>query len=190
VRRLLKQISQCRVCEKDLPCGPRPILRISSQARVLMVGQAPGIRVHLSGIPWRDPSGERLRRWLGVDDETFYDPRRFAIVPMGMCYPGTGANGDLPPRPECAPLWHSQILAQMPHIKLTILIGRYAHLKFLPETRSDTLTTTVAAWSAREPSFMALPHPSPRNLAWFKRNPWFETDVLPILRTRVGQALS
>jgi uracil-DNA glycosylase len=154
-----------------------------------MVGQAPGVKVHESGIPWHDASGIRLRQWLGVEESVFYDARRFAIVPMGMCYPGRGRSGDLPPRPECAPLWHDRIFSLMPRIRLTILIGQYAQAKFLGERRRATLTETVAAWKSYAPEFIALPHPSPRNLNWFKQNPWFDKQVIPALRMRVQQAL-
>jgi uracil-DNA glycosylase len=187
---LLKEIKDCRVCERYLPLGPRPILRISPSARILLVGQAPGIKVHESGVPWKDASGIRLRQWLEVDEPTFYDARRCAIVPMGMCYPGRGTGGDLPPRPECAPLWHDRIFALMPQIRLTILIGQYALAKFLGERRQPTLAQTVAAWESYAPQFIALPHPSPRNLNWLKLNPWFEKDVVPMLRRRVKQALA
>lgn len=190
LRALLTDIQACRVCAAHLPLGPRPILRISPSARILMVGQAPGVKVHESGIPWNDPSGIRLRQWLGVEESVFYDARKFAIVPMGMCYPGRGTSGDLPPRPECAPLWHDRILALMPKIRLTIVIGQYAQARFLAEHRKPTLTETVAAWESYAPQFIALPHPSPRNLSWFKQNPWFEREVVPMLRKRVEEALA
>ncbi|HEY4340590.1 MAG TPA: uracil-DNA glycosylase family protein [Steroidobacteraceae bacterium] len=187
---MLDEIRACRVCEAHLPLGPRPILRISPSARILMVGQAPGVKVHESGIPWRDASGIRLRQWLGVEESVFYDARLFAIVPMGLCYPGRGRSGDLPPRPECAPLWHDRIFSLMPQIRLTILIGQYALAKFLGDRRRATLTETVAAWESYAPQFIALPHPSPRNLNWMKQNPWFDEKVVPELRLRVRQALS
>ena len=190
LRALLTEIQACRVCEAQLPLGPRPILRISPSARILMVGQAPGVKVHESGIPWHDPSGIRLRQWLGVEESVFYDERKFAIVPVGMCYPGRGASGDLPPRPECAPLWHDRILALMPKIRLTILIGQYAQARFLGGHRRPTLTETVAAWQSHAPQFIALPHPSPRNRNWLKQNPWFQEEVVPMLRKRVEQALA
>lgn len=187
---LLREIQACRVCEAHLPLGPRPVLRMSPSARILMVGQAPGIKVHESGIPWHDASGARLREWLAVDESVFYDPRRFAIVPMGMCYPGRGASGDLPPRPECAPLWHHRIFALMPEIRLTLLIGRYAQARFLARRSGSNVTETVAAWESHAPRFVALPHPSPRNRNWLKQNPWFEQAVIPMLRERVKAALA
>ncbi len=186
---LLLEIGRCRVCEAHLPLGPRPILRISPSARILMVGQAPGLKVHESGIPWNDASGRRLREWLGVDDATFYDARKFAIVPMGLCYPGRGKSGDLPPRPECAPLWHDRILPFMPRVALTILIGRYAQAKFLGAERSATLAETVQAWRDHAPRYIALPHPSPRNVSWFLQNPWFDEEIVPMLQGRVRSAL-
>ncbi|HEY4342686.1 MAG TPA: uracil-DNA glycosylase family protein [Steroidobacteraceae bacterium] len=187
---MLDEIRACRVCEAHLPLGPRPILRFSRSARILMVGQAPGVKVHESGIPWHDASGIRLRHWLGVEESTFYDARLFAIVPMGMCYPGRGRSGDLPPRPECAPLWHDRIFSLMPQVRLTILIGQYALAKFLGDRRRPTLTETVAAWESYAPQFVALPHPSPRNLNWMKQNPWFDEKVVPAVQLRVRQALA
>lgn len=187
---LLTEIQACRVCEAHLPLGPRPIVRISPSARILMVGQAPGLKVHESGIPWHDASGKRLREWLGVEESVFYDARRFAIVPMGLCYPGRGRSGDLPPRPECAPLWHERILWSMPQIKLTILIGQYALAKYLGERRQATLTETVAAWKSYAPKFITLPHPSPRNQNWLKQNSWFDREIIPMLRKRVADALA
>ena len=187
---LLSEIRACRVCEAHLPLGPRPIVRIAPSARILMVGQAPGLKVHESGIPWNDASGKRLREWLGVEESVFYDPRRFAIVPMSLCYPGRGHSGDLPPRPECAPLWHERILSSLPHIRLTILIGQYALAKYLGERRQTTLTETVAAWKSYAPQFITLPHPSPRNQNWLKQNPWFDREIVPMLRKQVANALA
>ena len=186
---LLTQARACTVCAPHLPHPPRPVLRASPTARLLIVGQAPGRRVHETGIPWNDPSGDRLRLWLGMTRETFYDESRIAIVPTGLCYPGTVKGSDLPPRPECAPLWHPQLRAAMPAIQLTLLIGAYAQAWYLGARRGRTLADTVAAWRDVAPDFLPLPHPSPRNRAWFKRHPWFETDVLPMLRKRVGDAL-
>jgi uracil-DNA glycosylase len=186
---LRTEIQACRVCEAHLPLGPRPIVRISPSARILMVGQAPGLKVHESGIPWHDASGKRLREWLGVEESLFYDARRFAIVPMGLCYPGRARSGDLPPRPECAPLWHERILSSMPQIRLTILIGQYALARYLGERRQATLTETVAAWKSYAPQFITLPHPSPRNQNWLKQNPWFSQEVLPMVRKQVRLAL-
>ncbi|MEQ5841254.1 uracil-DNA glycosylase family protein [Paraburkholderia acidicola] len=187
---LLREIRACTVCAKHLPHGPRPVVRASTKARILIVGQAPGARVHASGIPWNDASGKRLRTWLDVDDTTFYDETQFAIVPMGFCYPGKGKSGDLPPRPECAPLWLDRLLALMPHIELTLLIGQYAQRHFLAERRKASLADTVAAWRDYAPAVIALPHPSPRNIAWFVRHPWFDKEILPMLRERVGKLLA
>lgn len=187
---LLDEIRACRVCESELPDGPRPIVSAAPAARILLIGQAPGRRVHASGVPWDDPSGDRLREWLRVDRETFYDPARLALVPMGFCFPGSGASGDLPPRPECAPLWHGRLLAGLPEIRLTLLVGRHAQSSYLPaEERSRSLTDAVRAWRDRDSSVLALPHPSPRNNRWLVRNPWFESELLPVLRRRVGRAL-
>jgi len=187
---LLAQIRACRACEAHLPHGPRPVLQVGRLARVLVVGQAPGARVHASGVPWDDKSGERLRDWMGVDRETFYDPDRVALVPMGYCYPGRGASGDLPPRPECAALWLERVLAEMPHIRLTLLVGAYAQRKFLADARRASLTDTVAAWRDFGPSRLPLPHPSPRNQGWFKHHPWLERELLPVLKARVAAALA
>jgi len=182
---LLVEVRACRLCEAHLPLGPRPIVRADRRARVLIVGQAPGTRVHATGIPWNDPSGDRLRAWLGVDRDVFYDERRFAIVPTGFCYPGRGRGGDLPPRPECAPLWHPKLRPLLPEIGLTLLVGQYAQAFYLAERRKGTLTDTVRAWRSYLPEFLPLPHPSPRNTRWLAVNPWFERDVVPVLRGRV-----
>ena len=189
---LLDRIAACRVCEPFLPLGPRPVVRASDpRAKILIVGQAPGTRVHASGIPWDDASGKRLRGWLGVEPDAFYDESKFAIVPMGFCYPGRGTGGDNPPRPECAPLWHDAVLKTLPDITLTLLIGTYAHGYYLRERRKPTLGDTVKAWRDYEPSgFIPLVHPSPRNQIWLKRNPWFEAEVVPHLRERISQALA
>jgi uracil-DNA glycosylase len=182
---LLAEVRACRVCEAHLPLGPRPVLRADARARVLIVGQAPGTRVHATGIPWNDPSGDRLRAWLAVDRDAFYDERRFAIIPAGLCYPGRGRSGDLPPRPECAPLWHPRLRALLPDIGLTLLVGQYAQAFYLGDRRKGTLTDTVRAWVEYLPEFLPLPHPSPRNTRWLAVNPWFEQDVIPALRKRV-----
>ncbi len=186
---LLAEIRACRVCAADLPLGPRPVLRASSTARLLIVGQAPGRRVHETGIPWNDPSGDRLRAWLELEREQFYDERRIAIVPAGLCYPGSGTRGDLPPRPQCAPLWHPRLRALMPRIELTLLIGQYAQAFYLGTRRKRCLRETVQAWRDYLPEFLPLPHPSPRNQLWFKHNPWFEEEVIPMLRRRVAMIL-
>jgi len=186
---LLDEVRQCRVCEKCLPMGPRPVLSAEESATILIIGQAPGIRVHKSRVPWDDPSGKRLRQWMDVSDETFYDPSKIAIVPMGFCYPGTGKSGDMPPRPECAPLWHQRILDQLPNIELILLIGQYAQKYYLRDKAYKTLTETVRNHQDYGPKFLPLPHPSPRNQFWIKKNPWFETDIIPILQKQTKTAL-
>jgi uracil-DNA glycosylase len=186
---LLAEIRSCRVCAEHLPLGPRPVVQASAGARLLIVGQAPSLTVHKTGVPWDDKSGEQLRRWLGVDRATFYDAARIALMPMGYCYPGRGNSGDLPPRKECAPLWQDRLLAQMPRIELTLLIGQYAQRHFLGKTARANVTETVEAFADYAPRFIPLPHPSPRNTGWFKHHPWFESEVLPVLRERVRHAL-
>ena len=186
---LISEIRACHLCEANLPLGPRPILRASSTARILIVGQAPGRRVHETGIPWNDVSGDRLRLWLQMTREQFYDPRYVAIVPTGMCFPGSGPRGDAPPRPECAPLWHPKLLALMPKIQLTLLIGQYAQAYYLGKRRKKTLRETVMAYREYQPEFLPLPHPSPRNQLWLKQNPWFEAAVLPLLKIQVQLVL-
>ncbi len=176
----------CRVCERHLPLGPRPVLRAASSARLMIVGQAPGTRVHETGIPWNDRSGERLREWLQIPADVFYDETKVAIVPMGFCYPGVDAKGgDKPPRPECAPLWHAPLRAGLPKVELTLLVGMYAQKHYLGKRRQKTLTETVRHWRDYLPDFLPLPHPSWRNTAWLKKNPWFERELLPELRKRV-----
>ncbi len=189
---LLDEIAACRVCEAYLPLGPRPVLRASDPAaRILVVGQAPGTKVHASGIPWDDASGKRLRDWLGVTPDEFYDESLFAIMPLGFCYPGRGKGGDNPPRPECAPLWHARVRAFLPDIQLTLLIGAYAHAYYLGDRRKASLGETVKAWQDYlDDGFLPLVHPSPRNQMWLRRNPWFETDIVPFLRERVRSCLS
>jgi uracil-DNA glycosylase len=187
---LLRDIRACTICAPVLPHAPRPVVVASEQSRVLIIGQAPGARVHASGVPWSDASGNRLRTWLDVDAATFYDAARFALVPMGFCFPGRGASGDLPPRPECAAHWHRDLLAHMRSVRLTLLIGQYAQRFGLGDAFSKTSTDTLVRWREFGPLVIPLPHPSPRNIAWFKRNPWFEAEVLPTLRERVAQALA
>jgi uracil-DNA glycosylase len=182
---LLREIRACRLCEAQLPLGPNPVLRASAGARLLIVGQAPGTRVHASGIPWDDASGRRLREWLHLEAVTFYDEQRVAIVPMGFCYPGKAGSGDAPPRPECRATWHPRLMPLMPKVGLTLLIGQYAQAYFLGARRKPSLGETVRAWRDYLPAHLPLPHPSPRNVAWFKANPWFEAEVLPVLRERV-----
>jgi len=182
---LLSAVRECRVCERHLPLGPRPVLRAGETARILVVGQAPGVRVHATGVPWDDPSGERLRAWMGLDAHGFYDESRIAIIPMGYCYPGKGNGGDLPPRRECATLWLDHLLDKLPQIELTLLIGLHAQRHFLGNRRKRSLTETAKAWREFAPNYIPLPHPSPRNTPWFKRNPWFEHQLLPVLRERI-----
>ena len=182
---------RCSVCSAHLPLGPRPVFRVSPTARLLIIGQAPGTRVHESGIPWNDASGRRLRAWMGVGEDAFYDTTRVAIVPMGFCYPGTDARGgDRPPRPECAPLWHGRLIGPMGGVALTLLVGSYAQARYLPGGRSRSLAERVAGWRAYAPTRFPLPHPSWRNTAWLKRHPWFEAEVLPALRARVAAVLA
>ncbi len=183
---ILAAARACRVCAEYLPLGPRPVLRAEPGAGLMIIGQAPGTRVHESGTPWDDRSGDRLRDWLAIPKERFYDAGRIAIVPMGFCYPGVDAKGgDKPPRPECAPLWHPPLLAALPKVKLTLLVGLYAQGHYLGKRRQKNLTETVRAWRDYLPDYLPLPHPSWRNTAWLKKNPWFETDLLPELRKRV-----
>lgn len=181
----------CTLCADHLPLGPRPVFRMSRTARLLIVGQAPGTRVHETGIPWNDASGQRLREWLSVDPETFYDESRIAILPIGFCYPGRyDRGGDLPPRRECAPLWHRRLTAHMPDLALVLLVGQYAQAYYLGRRRRGSLTATVAAWRDYLPDYLPLPHPSWRNTAWLRRNPWFDSELLPELRLRVGRIVA
>lgn len=187
---LLAEVRACRRCESHLPLGPRPVLRVAATARLLIVGQAPGTRVHETGIPWHDPSGERLRQWLAMGREAFYDTARIAIIPTGLCYPGRApGGGDRPPRPECAPLWHPPLRALLPEIRLTLLVGGYAQAYQLGPRRRSTMTETVRAWPDYLPEFLPLPHPSWRTTAWQRRNPWFDSELLPELRRLVAAAL-
>lgn len=185
---LLVDIRKCHACEQHLPLGPRPVLQASETARILVVGQAPGARVHTTGIPWNDPSGERLRTWMGMDTDRFNDESQIAIIPMGYCYPGRGNGGDLPPRRECATLWLDHLLAKLPQIELTLLIGLHAQRHFLGNRRKQSLTETVKAWHEFAPEYLPLPHPSARNTPWFQRNPWFELELLPVLQDRIKRA--
>jgi len=190
LEKLLAEVRACRLCEKHLPLGPRPTLRVNKAARVMIVGQAPGTKVHETGIPWNDPSGDRLRGWMQVERDTFYDESRFAIIPVGFCYPGRGKGGDLPPRPECAPKWHPLLAGHLPHIELVILCGQYAHEYYLGGRRRKTLAETVRHYKDFGPRFFPLPHPSPRNMLWFKKNPWLEVEVIPALRERLARTFS
>ncbi|MEM7271904.1 MAG: uracil-DNA glycosylase family protein [Actinomycetota bacterium] len=186
---LLTRIRACTVCADALGHEPRPVVQAGAGASIVIVGQAPGRRVHESGIPWDDPSGRTLRQWLDITTEQFYDPNVVALVPMGFCYPGKAASGDKPPRKECAPLWHEPLLAELPADRLEIVIGIYAQARYLPE-RADTLTATVARWADYLPNQIPLPHPSPRNRHWLTKNPWFEAETVPALRDRVNEVLS
>lgn len=185
---LIASVKQCRLCEESLPLGPRPVLQIDPRARILIAGQAPGRRVHESGVPFDDPSGDRLREWLGITREVFYDPTKIAILPMGFCYPGTGKSGDLPPRPECEPAWRHQLLQHLQEIRLTLVIGQYAQKSHLPQAKKN-LTETVRSWKDYGNGVIPLPHPSPRNNIWLKKNPWFNESLLPHLREAVHDAL-
>lgn len=181
-------VRRCRLCEKQLQAGPRPIFQVSSRSRILIAGQAPGARVHATGVPFDDASGDRLREWMGVDRNVFYSADSVAILPMSFCFPGTGASGDLPPIPLCATTWRQRLLDQLKEIRLTLVIGRYAQAWHL-QTVKTNLTETVRNWNKFAPGIVPLPHPSPRNNIWLKKNPWFERDVLPALRKKVSKAL-
>ena len=186
---LLAEVRACTICAAHLPLGPRPVLQIAPSARLLIAGQAPGRKVHESGVPFDDASGERLRDWLGITREVFYDPRQVAIVPMGFCYPGTGRSGDLPPRQECAPAWRAPLLSALKRLRLTLVVGQYAQAYHLPGDDAP-LTARVQGWRQQWPEVVPLPHPSPRNNLWLKRNPWFEAELVPALRARVQQVLA
>lgn len=187
---LLAQVRACRRCEPQLPLGARPLLQVDCRARILVVGQAPGRKAHAAATPFPDVSGDRLRNWMGVDRARFYDPGRIAILPMAFCYPGTGNSGDLPPPPECARHWRSRLLAHLPRVELTLLVGRYALAWHLPETARQPLGTIVENWETYWPRLLPMPHPSPRNQRWLRERPWFEQRVLPLLRARVGELLA
>jgi len=185
LRWLVREAAGCTLCKADLPLGPRPVFQVQNTARILVAAQAPGTKVHASGRPFTDASGDRLREWMGVSSETFYDPSRVAILPMGFCYPGRGKSGDLPPRSECAPAWRQRFLDLLPDLELTLVIGQYAHAWHLKGRQQRTLTETVRDWRAFGPVVIPLPHPSPRNNLWLKRNPWFADELLPVLARRV-----
>jgi uracil-DNA glycosylase len=182
---LIEKARECTECVESLPYGVNPIFQVSESARILLIGQAPGVRVHQTGIPFDDSSGDRLRQWMGVGKEIFYDASNIAIMPMGFCYPGKGKSGDLPPRKECAPLWHQSFLTFMPNIRLTLLIGQYSQSFYLGNNAKSTLTETVRHWETYWPQFLPLPHPSPRNNIWLKKNLWFENEVVPALQDKI-----
>lgn len=186
---LRQQIRHCQECAAHLPHAPRPVLSASHDARLLIIGQAPGAKVHASGIAWQDASGNRLREWLGLDEAQFYNENLVAILPMGFCYPGKALSGDLPPRRECAPKWHAQVLDQLPNISLTLLVGQYAQKHYLKD-KPKTLTETVRHWQDYMPRYFPLPHPSPRNQIWLRKNPWFEAEVLAPLRRAVQRTIT
>lgn len=185
---LLDRVRACTICQDHLPHAPRPVIQAHPEAKLLIIGQAPGTKVHETGIPWNDASGQRLRQWLDLPPELFYDPKHIAIVPMGLCYPGKGKSGDLPPRPECAPHWHPRVIPQLPNVGMTLLIGQYAQQYYL-SNKPKTLTETVKQWQTWAPQYLPLPHPSPRNTLWLKKNPWFEAQVVPYIRDHVHQHL-
>ena len=189
--RVLAEVRACRICAAELPLGPRPVVRMAQSARILVIGQAPGTRVHETGLPWNDASGDRLRDWLGLAVDDFYDPAKLAIMPMGFCYPGRfDRGGDLPPRPECAPTWHDVLRQHLPDIGLTLLIGQYAQERYLGPRRAKTMTETVHRFHEfLGEGILPMPHPSWRNTAWMKKNPWFERDLLPVLQSRVHSLL-
>ncbi|SDJ56800.1 uracil-DNA glycosylase family protein [Microbulbifer yueqingensis] len=186
---LLREVRSCRLCEEYLPLGPNPVLRATDTARLLIIGQAPGTRVHATGIPWNDPSGNRLRDWMAVDRETFYDESRIAIIPMGFCYPGRGKGGDLPPRPECAATWHARLLELMPDLRLTLLVGQYAQRYYLPHWYGSITENVRHFGDALPQGYFPLPHPSPRNTLWLRKRPWFEAEVVPQLQLQVRKIL-
>lgn len=189
MQHILQQIAACQHCSEFLPLGARPIVTASAESKIMIVGQAPGLAVHQSGIPWDDKSGDNLRQWLQVDKQTFYDPDQIALIPMGFCYPGKGKSGDLPPRKACAPLWHQKLIAHMPQIKLIILVGQYAQNYYLGERARRTLTETVRHFEDFRPRYFVLPHPSPRNNIWQAKNKWFGQSVLPSLQSTVKDIL-
>lgn len=186
---LLAEIRACRVCAEVLSHGPRPIVQAGSGARILIIGQAPGSKVHASGVPWDDDSGDRLRDWTGLDRRAFYDPEQVAQMPSGFCYPGKGIGGDLPPRRECAPLWHDRLRAELPSIRLTLLVGQYAQARYLPRALRPSMSEAVRRHAEAPDGLFPLPHPAWRSRLWMARNPWFEVEVLPALKRRVVQAL-
>ncbi len=189
VKKLIAEIRNCTVCAEHLDLGPRPVLSAHKSSKIAIIGQAPGTIVHRTGIPWDDKSGERLRDWMGVDEKTFYDEKQFAIIPMGFCYPGKGKSGDLPPRKECAPLWHDSLFKQMKELQLILLIGTYAQSYYLQKKKKKTLTETVRNFKTYLPKHFVLPHPSPRNNIWMAKNEWFQIEVLPTLKKQIKKVL-
>ncbi len=189
MRKLKKEISKCTLCAESLEHGPRPVFAFSAHSKIMIIGQAPGSVVHRTGIPWDDKSGENLRSWMGIDADTFYNEDKVAIVPMGFCYPGKGKSGDLPPRKECAPAWHEAIFKYLDGVELTLLIGKYAQEYYLKKSLKRNLTETVKNFNEYLPEFLVLPHPSPRNNIWMKKNPWFAEEVLPVLKSTVASVL-
>jgi uracil-DNA glycosylase len=185
--RLLEDIRACTHCASELPCGPRPVVQADAPARLRIIGQAPGRKVHETGIPWNDRSGQRLRAWLGMSDACFYDPQKVAIIPMGLCYPGKGASGDKPPRRECAPRWHAELERHLPGLQMTLLIGQHAQAYYLGNRRKDNLAATVRSWREYLPlGYLPLVHPSPRNDGWLVKNPWFEEELVPQLQSQIS----
>lgn len=189
MKHLLNNISQCTICKDHLLLGPRPVVTAHIKSKIIIIGQAPGTKVHKSGIPWNDQSGKKLRQWLNITEAQFYNTENFAIVPMGFCYPGKGKTGDLPPRPECAPQWHKQLLDKMPNVELVILIGAYAQKYYLKENAKRTLTETVSEYKSYLPKYFPIPHPSPTNRFWRRKNPWFETLVVPEFQKIIKKSL-
>ncbi len=190
LEKLLREVRGCAVCASHLPLGPRPIVQIGRGSRLVIIGQAPGSKVHASGVPWQDDSGDRLREWLGIDGTVFYDPDRVALLPMGFCYPGAANVADRPPRPECAPLWHDRLIAEMPDRRLTVLVGIHAQAEYLRGGKKATMTEVVRGFRAHLPHYFPLPHPSWRSTGWMRRNPWYLAEVLPALRYAVVGALA
>lgn len=186
---LAEEIAGCRICARHLPHGIRPVVSFSASAEILIIGQAPGSKVHASGIPWDDASGDRLREWTGLAKGQMYDPAQVSLVPMGFCYPGKASGGDKPPRPECAPQWHGRVLETLPADRLTLLVGTYAQTHYLPQARSMSMTERVRSYARFLPEFLPLPHPAWRSAIWMRKNPWFESDVLPTLRKLIAQRI-
>lgn len=187
---LLEEILGCTICKDFLPLGINPILAAHESSKIILIGQAPGLKVHQNGIPWNDMSGKRLRNWLGITDEAFYDAKNIALIPMGFCYPGKGKSGDLPPRKECAEAWHEKLLSKMQEAELVLLVGQYAQKYYLQDKAKKNLTETVSNYESYLPKYFPLPHPSPRNRFWLRKNPWFEEKVIPKLQDRIHQLLN